>query len=89
MHLLNNFKQWADEGYPTESGPEKPIAKTEYPVVEPDHSMISSFEEIKGIAQSNANGKKIQIIDARPNGRWAGRDPEPRPGSYTTVCLCK
>ncbi|KAF8430281.1 Rhodanese-like domain-containing protein [Tirmania nivea] len=80
VHLLNNFKQWVDEGYPTESGPEKPISKTEYPAFEPNHGMISSFEEIKSIAQSNANGKKIQIIDARPNGRWRGKDPEPRPG---------
>lgn len=80
VYLLNNFKQWVDEGRPTESGLEKPIEKTEYPAVEPDHSMISSFEEIKDIAQSDANGKKIQIIDARPNGRWLGKDPEPRPG---------
>ncbi|RPB28653.1 thiosulfate sulfurtransferase [Terfezia boudieri ATCC MYA-4762] len=80
VHLLNNFKQWVDGGYPTESGPEKPIAKTEYPVVVPNHGMISTFEEIKGIAQDNTNCKKIQIIDARPNGRWAGKDPEPRPG---------
>ena len=26
------------------------------------------------------NGKDIQVVDARPAGRFAGRDPEPRPG---------
>jgi len=80
VHLLNNFKQWVDEGRPTESGPEKPIGKSEYPTVGLDHSMISTFEEIKAIAESDVNGKKVQIIDARPSGRWLGKDPEPRPG---------
>lgn len=47
--------------------------------------MISSFEEMKDIAQSSDNGKKIQIIDARPHGRWTGKDPEPRLGSYNTA----
>ena len=84
MHLLNNFKQWVDEGHPTESGPEKPIGKSEYPTVDLDHSMISTFEEIKAIAESDVNGKKVQIIDARPSGRWLGKDPEPRPGLYYT-----
>ena len=80
VHLLNNFTQWVDEGRPTESGPEKPIGKSEYPAVDIDRSMISTFQEIKAIAESDANGKKVQIIDARPNGRWLGKDPEPRPG---------
>ncbi len=30
--------------------------------------------------QMALNGKDIQVVDARPAGRFAGRDPEPRPG---------
>ncbi|MCF8476977.1 MAG: sulfurtransferase, partial [Pseudolabrys sp.] len=26
------------------------------------------------------NDKSVQVVDARPPGRFAGRDPEPRPG---------
>ncbi|KAF8475920.1 Rhodanese-like domain-containing protein [Kalaharituber pfeilii] len=80
VHLLNNFKQWVDERYPTEKGPEGRIERSSYPLVEPDEKMIARFEEIKSIAQSEENGKTIQIIDARPHGRWLGKDPEPRPG---------
>ncbi|KAI5801576.1 Rhodanese-like domain-containing protein [Peziza echinospora] len=81
VHLLNNFKQYVDEGLPTESGEENlSYEKTVYPAAPFNYSLVASFEEIKDISQSEENGKKIQIIDARPNGRWKGTDPEPRAG---------
>ena len=51
-----------------------------YPVVDANPDMVSDFEEIKAIAESSENGKSIQIIDARPAGRWTGANPEPRAG---------
>lgn len=81
VHLLNNFKEWVDTGLPTESGDEGiKFPKTEYPKVQSESQGVASFEEIKELAQHDSNGKSIQIIDARPRGRWLGKDPEPRPG---------
>lgn len=79
--MLNNFKEWVDSGLPTESGSEGiNFPKTEYPNVQPDSRGVASFEEIRDLAESASNGTSVQIIDARPRGRWLGKDPEPRPG---------
>ncbi|KZF24206.1 Rhodanese-like protein [Xylona heveae TC161] len=82
VHLLNNFKLWVEQGYPTDSGEIEPWEKTEYPVPAFDSSKVVSFEQVKEIAQDyNKEGSEgIQILDARPYGRWAGTAPEPRPG---------
>ncbi|RPA97381.1 Rhodanese-like protein [Choiromyces venosus 120613-1] len=79
VHLLNNFKIWVEQGFPVEEGPAGQVVGTEYPVTEPDLSLISSFEEILDIAKEGGR-EGVQILDARPQGRFSGSDPEPRPG---------
>ncbi|KAL6716682.1 hypothetical protein ACLMJK_006250 [Lecanora helva] len=84
VHVLDNFKRWVEGGYAVESGEPAPVAKEEveesgYPV--PDVELggkVVGFGEMKELVQKG--GGQVQILDARPYGRWAGTAPEPRPG---------
>ncbi|TVY34140.1 putative 3-mercaptopyruvate sulfurtransferase [Lachnellula occidentalis] len=82
VHVLNNFKLWVEEGYPTESGEFWDVDTCVYQIPEFDESKVADFEEVKEIAKGyNKEGAEdIQILDARSQGRWSGKDPEPRPG---------
>lgn len=65
--------KWRAEGRPLESGltQREPAAFT--PEFHPE--LVRNFDDVK--AKIAARG---QLADARPAGRFAGRDPEPRPG---------
>ncbi|KAI9833907.1 MAG: hypothetical protein M1819_003416 [Sarea resinae] len=84
VHLLDNFKTWVAQGYPVDDGaPDESFEKTAYPVPELDAEKVVSFDEMRDIAlaaTASPNDAQIQILDARGQGRWAGIDPEPRPG---------
>ncbi|KAL9130675.1 MAG: hypothetical protein Q9217_001202 [Psora testacea] len=84
VHVLNNFRLWVEQGYPTESGEVEAIIeeKAEYPVPFVNPDMAVKFAEVRDIAKDlEKEGKdRIQILDARSKGRWEGSDPEPRPG---------
>lgn len=82
VHILNNFKLWVAQGYPTEEGQQEHVEKTDYPTPELDKSKVISFEEVKQIAKDhNKEGREeVAILDARSEGRWRGVDPEPRSG---------
>ena len=81
VHLLNSFKAWVDQGYPTTSGESEPVARSAYPVPTLDAAAVVGFDEVKEVAASYRDGTptNVQILDARPSGRWAGTLPEPRP----------
>lgn len=84
VHVLNNFRLWVREGYPTESGSpaaaaeEKPV---DYEVDGYNHGRVIDFAEVQDIAKDygKEGSDAIQILDARPRGRWEGTDREPRP----------
>ncbi|KAG8533026.1 uncharacterized protein KY384_001809 [Bacidia gigantensis] len=84
VHVLNNFRLWVDQGYPTESGEIETVVKekSKYPVPSVNPDMVVKFAEVKDIAKDygkeGADG--IQILDARSYGRFAGKETEPRPG---------
>ncbi|RYP72252.1 hypothetical protein DL770_007996 [Monosporascus sp. CRB-9-2] len=82
VHILDNFKIWVEEEYPTESGELYSVDCNPYPIPEMAEEKVASFEEIKEVAQdANKEGSEgIQILDARPSGRFTGKDPEPREG---------
>lgn len=83
VYILNNFKIWVDEDYPTVRGHPPSIESTQYPISELEVSKVVAFNEIKEIAISNTKvgvAKGGQILDARSYGRWSGIAPEPRPG---------
>ncbi len=87
VHILNNFRLWVDQGFPTESG-HAPNAIEEgksgsYPVPDVDPDRVVKFAEVKDIVRQRDGGRaeeEVQILDARSRGRWAGSAPEPRPG---------
>ena len=84
VHLLNNFRLWVEQGYPTESGEVEVVveAPSHYPTPQVDPEKVVKFAEVKDIAKDHGKegAEGIQILDARPQGRWAGTSPEPRPG---------
>lgn len=82
VHVLNNFKLWVEEGYPTESGEFYSVECCPYQIPELDESKVAEFEQVKEAALDyNMEGAEgIQILDARSHGRWSGKEPEPRPG---------
>lgn len=82
VHVLNNFRLWVNQGYPTESGAiTGSVGLSDYPVPDISGGMVAHFAEMKDIAKDygkeGADG--IQILDARSKGRWAGTEAEPRP----------
>jgi thiosulfate/3-mercaptopyruvate sulfurtransferase len=82
VHVLNNFKLWVEEGYPTESGEFWDVDTCVYPIPEFNSDKLVEFEEIKELVKDSKKegAEQVQILDARSYGRWAGKDPEPRPG---------
>lgn len=84
VHILNNFRLWVEQGYPTKSGESDDDfgEPSEYPVPEMKPGLVASFAEVKEIAKDHGKdgAEGIQILDARARGRWAGTEPEPRPG---------
>ncbi|TWU73950.1 hypothetical protein ED733_004848 [Metarhizium rileyi] len=82
VHILNNFKLWVEEGLPTESGELYSVECCQYPIPKLDESKVASFEHVKEVALDfNKEGAEgVQVLDARPNGRFTGKDPEPREG---------
>ncbi|KAG9238024.1 putative thiosulfate sulfurtransferase TUM1 [Amylocarpus encephaloides] len=82
VHILNNFKLWVEEGYPTEKGEFWDVDTCPYPVPEFNGDKVVDFEEVRELAKDfNKEGSEgVQILDARPQGRWIGKDAEPRPG---------
>jgi thiosulfate/3-mercaptopyruvate sulfurtransferase len=85
VHVLNNYKLWVDQGYAVEKGEEtiEKVEKTEYPVPTLDKSKVMGFEELreKLLKRHDEDAGPLQVLDARGEGRWKGKDPEPRPGN--------
>ena len=82
VHILNNFKLWVDQGLPTESGELYSVECCPYPIPQLDPSKVATFDDVREVAMDyNKEGAEgVQILDARPNGRFLGTDPEPREG---------
>ena len=74
--LDGGFAGWAMEGRPTETGPAAPRAAPDGFAAEPRPERISDLETIV----ASLGGAALQILDARAPGRFAGTEPEPRPG---------
>lgn len=82
VHVLNNYRLWVREGYPTETGEPASVEKTKYPVPTFQSKLVVPFLEMKEIAKDycKKGEEELEILDARSYGRWAGTEPEPRPG---------
>lgn len=82
VHILNNFRLWCKQGFPTESGEPKDHGRSKYPVPSYQTDMVVKFAEMKTIGYDHGKdgAEEIQILDGRSKGRWEGSEPEPRPG---------
>ncbi len=75
--LDGGLPRWISQGRPVESGP--PVRSLEAPgpfTPKPQPRLVRSMEDVLRALRSEG----VQIVDMRPEGRFAGRDPEPRAG---------
>lgn len=72
--LDGGMPAWKAENRPTEPGEAKRKPATF------KAEMRTGAVAMQGDVLMALNGQDIQVVDARPAGRFAGRDPEPRPG---------
>lgn len=73
--LDGGLKKWKAEGRPLTADP-APKRDAKPFVARLDQSLVRSLDQMRAIV----SGRTAQVIDARGAGRFAGRDPEPRPG---------
>jgi len=72
--LDGGFAKWLAEGRGTESG--KPIVRHRHFTVWADTGLVRDQAQMV----DNLRSKAAQVVDARSPGRFAGSEPEPRPG---------
>ena len=72
--LDGGLPKWEAEGRPTASGEESPAPASFKARFRPE--LVRNLDQMIAISNTTA----AQVIDARPAGRFAGADAEPRPG---------
>ena len=72
--LDGGLPKWEAEGRPTASGEESPAPASFEAQFRPE--LVRNLDQMMAISNTPA----AQVIDARPAGRFAGTDTEPRPG---------
>ncbi|KAH8100548.1 Rhodanese-like protein [Cristinia sonorae] len=80
--LNGGLPAWEAHGCPVESGESLPPAKGVYPPPKLDETVIRGYEQMVANSNLDPAGEPSAeiVIDARPQGRYHGSDPEPRPG---------
>ncbi|MBY6187995.1 sulfurtransferase [Marinobacter hydrocarbonoclasticus] len=73
--LDGGLPAWLAAGWPTEQGEPIEVAATVYPVPESPSGVIDAGALLSGVRDGD-----VQVLDARAPGRFAGLEPEPRPG---------
>jgi thiosulfate/3-mercaptopyruvate sulfurtransferase len=72
--LDGGFLKWRADGLPVTSDTISPFQR--HLIARPNWSLVRNYRDMRRIVDSGA----AQIVDARPAGRFAGTEPEPRPG---------
>ena len=85
--LNGGLKKWKAEGRPLTSDAPS-VRSNRHFTPRLDTSLVRDIDDIKGMVATSRTNARItptsaQIVDARSAGRFAGRDPEPRPGLRT------
>ncbi|PAV21810.1 thiosulfate sulfurtransferase [Pyrrhoderma noxium] len=83
--LDGGLPRWEAEGFSTEPGSIALLSKPEkasYPTPSYDKGVVKSYDQIVANAalDPESDPSASLVVDARPNGRFTGQDPEPRPG---------
>ncbi|ORY93571.1 Rhodanese-like domain-containing protein [Syncephalastrum racemosum] len=76
--LQGGLPRWETEKRPLESGDPSPVQAVEYKVPQLNVQLVRDYEQV--LANAKQGGKPAQVLDARPNPRFTGEAPEPRPG---------
>jgi len=72
--LDGGLRKWQAEGRPVEGGPAAPARRTFTARRRPE--LVRDLEAMR----TNVTSRAAQVLDARSAGRFAGTEPEPRPG---------
>jgi thiosulfate/3-mercaptopyruvate sulfurtransferase len=72
--LDGGFPRWREEGRPVEAGEPSPVRRHFTPRVHPE--LVTDLDGVR----RNLATRLAQVVDARSAGRFAGTEPEPRPG---------
>ncbi|MCW5731532.1 MAG: 3-mercaptopyruvate sulfurtransferase [Alphaproteobacteria bacterium] len=72
--LDGGLKKWLAEGRPVDDFP--PAPRDRHFTARLDATLVRDRDQLR----ANIGSRREQIVDARAPGRFAGRDPEPRPG---------
>ena len=72
--LDGGFPRWREEGRPVEAGDARPAVGRFTARFRPE--LVASLEDVR----RNLETHRMQVLDARSPGRFAGTEPEPRPG---------
>ena len=72
--LDGGLPKWLREGRPTESG--KPMPGERKFTSSMNTLLVRDLDHMK----ENLESRREQVLDSRPAGRFAGTEPEPRPG---------
>lgn len=72
--LDGGLRRWRAEGRPLGSGEPRPRPRPYTPRVRPE--LVRGLDEVRAALA----GRRELVLDARSRGRFAGTEPEPRPG---------
>jgi thiosulfate/3-mercaptopyruvate sulfurtransferase len=72
--LDGGLVRWREEGRAVEAGPPAPVRRRFTPRVRPE--LVAALDDVRRSVESRSR----QVLDARSAGRFAGTEPEPRPG---------
>jgi len=72
--LDGGFPRWREEGRPVEAGEASPVRRHFTAHAHPE--LVTDLEAVR----RNLETRHTQVVDARSAGRFAGTEPEPRPG---------
>ncbi|KAG0172687.1 hypothetical protein DFQ28_009665 [Apophysomyces sp. BC1034] len=80
--LNGGLPKWIREKRPIESGPLSKVEHVKYSVPQLDTKLVRDYQYVlqnAKLSQTNASHAAL-VLDARPNPRFTGEAPEPRPG---------
>jgi len=75
--LDGGLPRWRDEGRPTEGGEPHPVPRRF--TARPCPRLVADVTRVQSNLTREAS-RRAQVLDARSAGRFAGTEPEPRPG---------
>lgn len=77
--LNGGLRNWVREGRPVTAVHVRP-EPARFAATRNQPSWVKSFEDVTG----NISQQEFQVVDARPYGRFLGKEPEPREGKSKT-----